>query len=558
MTPSVTPRLNATGYTAMESLPSHLDPNQYSSLKDLYAHITLDRGKLGAYSSLGKTLSYQEWDRLSEHFAAYLHHETSLVPGDRIAIQLPNLLHFPIALLGAIKAGLVVVSTNPLYTANEMGHQFRDSGAKAVIILSSFCDKLESVISETGISSVIVAELGDLQPPLRRAFINFSAKYFKSAVPNYRLANAASFKECCNYNTNSLPAQLETGTGDDLAAIFYTGGTTGYSKGAMLSHNNLIANMMQLWSRCGLVIGEAVEKVAAPLPLYHSYAFLLHCLAMPFAGNLSVLIPNPRDLDSVVSTFVKHEISCFVGINTLYLALLEHPKFRSLDFSHLRFCGAGGMALSTSIARRWEHLTGCQIFEGYGLTECSPVVAINLPGRVRMGTVGELVPETEIMVVDDSGKAVKNVRRGEAYIRGPQVMLGYWQQEEATRDAISEDGWFKTGDYVETSEDGYITIVDRKKDMILVSGFNVFPNEIEDWVNQHPAVLESAAIGIPDERRGERVKLFVVRKSESLSSEQIKEYCSEGLTAYKVPNEIVFVKDLPKSLIGKILRKELK
>ena len=542
----------------MERLPSHLNPSQFASLKQLYAHITRERGSLGAYSCLGKTLSYQEWDQLSDQFAAYLHHETALVPGDRIAIQLPNLLHFPVALLGAVKAGLVVVSTNPLYTAKEMAYQFKDSGAKAVVILSSFCDKLESIITETDISSVIVAELGDLQSPLRRFSINFAAKFLKSAVPNYRLSNAVAFRDCYTFLAHPLPAQLETGSGDDLAAILYTGGTTGYSKGAMLSHNNLIANMMQLWSRCGLIIGEGVEEIAAPLPLYHSYAFLLHCLAMPYAGNLSVLIPNPRDLESVLSAFVKHKISGFVGINTLYLALLEHPDFCALDFSDLRFCGAGGMALSSSIAKRWEYLTGCEIFEGYGLTECSPVVSVNLPGKVRLGTVGELVPETEIMAVDDAGQAVGIGERGEACIRGPQVMLGYWQQAEATRDAITEDGWFRTGDYVEISEDGYITVVDRKKDMILVSGFNVFPTEIEDWVNQHPDVLESAAIGVPDERRGERVKLYVVRKAETLSVEQITEHCALGLAAYKMPKEIVFADELPKSLIGKILRKELK
>jgi long-chain acyl-CoA synthetase len=326
----------------------------------------------------------------------------------------------------------------------------------------------------------------------------------------------------------------------------------------MLSHNNLIANMMQLRSRCLMVIADKIEKIAAPLPLYHSYAFLLHCLAMPYAGNQNLLIPNPRDLDSVVALFAKYSVSGFVGINTLYLALLQNEKFRALDFSSIRFCGAGGMPMSTSVAKQWHELTGVEIFEGYGLTECSPVVSVNMPGKVRLGTVGQLVPETEIKVVDEHDNEVRFGERGEAWIRGPQVMLGYWGQEQASRDSITDEGWFKTGDYVEVSDDGYITIVDRKKDMILVSGFNVFPNEIEDWVDHHPDVLESAAIGVPDERTGERIKLFVVSKSGQEPTDSIVKHCKEGLTAYKIPREIVYVEDLPKSIIGKILRRELK
>ena len=542
----------------MERLPAELDPGQYHSLAEVYSHIKTEHGDLEAFSCLGKTLTYADWDQLAENFAGYLHHVAGLRPGDRIAIQLPNLLQFPVALLGAVKAGLVVVNTNPLYTAHEMAHQFKDSEVKAVVILASFCDKLQSIIHETQIEKVIVSDLGDLQSAPKRLLLNFAAKYVKRAVPSYDLPGSIAFMECVGYRGHGLPADLEKGAGDDVALILYTGGTTGFAKGAMLSHNNLIANMMQLRSRCLLVIADKVEKIAAPLPLYHSYAFLLHCLAMPFAGNHNLLIPNPRDLDSVVSLFEKYPVSGFVGINTLYLALLQNEKFRALDFSSMRFCGAGGMPMSTSVAQQWHELTDIEIFEGYGLTECSPVVSVNMPGKVRLGTVGQLVPETEIKVVDEEGNELPIGERGEAWIRGPQVMLGYWGQEQATRDSITEDGWFKTGDYVEVSDDGYVTIVDRKKDMILVSGFNVFPNEIEDWVDQHPDVLESAAIGVPDDRTGERIKLFVVARSEGDLTESIVQHCKEGLTAYKIPREIVYVEDLPKSIIGKILRRELK
>ena len=542
----------------MERLPSELDPSKFRSLSEVYDYIGAEHGNLNAYSCFGRALTYAEWDVLAERFASYLHHVAGLKPGDRIAIQLPNLLQFPVALLGAVKAGLVVVNTNPLYTAHEMAHQFKDSKVKAIVILASFCAKLEGIIDETKIEKVIVSDLGDLQPTPRRLLLNAAAKFVKRAVPRYKLPGSVKFMDCIAFQGPKLPGDLKKGADDDVALILYTGGTTGFAKGAMLSHNNLIANMMQLRSRCLTVIADKVENIAAPLPLYHSYAFLLHCLAMPYAGNHNLLIPNPRDLESVVALFAKYPVSGFVGINTLYLALLQNEKFRALDFSSTRFCGAGGMPMSTSVAKQWHELTGVEIFEGYGLTECSPVVSVNMPGKVRLGTVGQLVPETEIKVVDEDNNAVSPGERGEAWIRGPQVMLGYWAQEQASRESITEDGWFKTGDYVEVSDDGYITIVDRKKDMILVSGFNVFPNEIEDWVDHHPDVLESAAIGVPDDRTGERIKLFVVSKSGQEPTDSIVKHCKEGLTAYKIPREIVYVEDLPKSIIGKILRRELK
>ncbi|MBL4573377.1 MAG: AMP-binding protein [Gammaproteobacteria bacterium] len=340
--------------------------------------------------------------------------------------------------------------------------------------------------------------------------------------------------------------------------ILYTGGTTGFAKGAMLSHNNLIVNMMQLRSRCLSVIEDRIESILAPLPMYHSYAFLLHCLMIPYGGNHSILVANPRDIAGLIKLFKERSITGLVGINTLYLALLRHEDFSSIDFSAMKFCGAGGMATTTSVSEEWTKATGSPIYEGYGLTECSPVVAITIPGQERAGTVGPVVPETETKVMSDEGVEVATGERGELWVRGPQVMRGYWQQKEETAEALTTDGWFKTGDYVEISDDGHVSIVDRKKDMILVSGFNVFPNEIEDWVNRHPDVLECAAVGIPSEKTGESIRLFIVPRQKDVDIESVRAHCKEGLTAYKLPREFVLIKDIPKSIIGKILHRELR
>ncbi|MED5411867.1 MAG: AMP-binding protein [Pseudomonadota bacterium] len=541
----------------IEVLAEDLRPEKYNSLNEVIEYMLKEHASLPAFSCFGHTLTYRDVDDLSSRFANHLQSQTSLVAGDRVAIQLPNLLHFPVVFYGIMKAGLVAVNTNPLYTAKEMEHQFKDSGVKAIIILESFCDKLEQIIDQTDIEKVFIAKFGDLQTGLQKYTLNLAAKYIGRMVPKYNLPTAIPFMQTVN-GINKYQMPSHSGGGDDVALILYTGGTTGVAKGAMLSHNNLIANMMQLRARCLLIIRDKSENIAAPLPLYHSYAFLLHCLAMPFAGNHNILITNPRDLDSVVKLLKNTSINGFVGINTLYLALLRHKNITSVDFSQLKFCGAGAMPMSTSVSEEWKRVTGCEIIEGYGLTECSPVVSVNLPGKIKFGTVGPLVPETEMRVVSDAGEDVVKGERGELWIRGPQVMLGYWQKDEANKETITEDGWLKTGDYVEVTADDCITIVDRKKDMILVSGFNVFPNEIEDWVNRHPSVLECAAIGVPNERTGEAVKLFVVPKDQEISFEEITSHCKKGLTAYKVPREFSVVEDLPKSNIGKILRRELR
>jgi long-chain acyl-CoA synthetase len=541
----------------LEKLNDDLRPEKFSKLSQLIDNLCSEHAQLPAFTCFGKTLNYSEVNELSDRFAHYLITQTNLKPGDRIAIQLPNILQFPIAFYGATRAGLVVVNTNPLYTAQEMRHQFKDSGVKGIVILSNFCAKLERILPETDIETVIVAQLGDIQKPLKRHFLNFVIKTIRKLVPAYSLSNAADFHAVVN--TPVPPFDYpEAGQGDDIALILYTGGTTGVAKGAMLSHNNLITNMMQLRSRCLSVIDDKIENILAPLPLYHSYAFLLHCLTMPYAGNHNILVTNPRDTAGMIKLFKQWPISGFVGINTLYLALLRHEDFSSIDFSTMKFCGAGGMAMTTSVSEEWTKATDSPIYEGYGLTECSPVVAVNIPGEERAGTVGPVVPETETKVMSDDGVEVTAGERGELWVRGPQVMKGYWQHEEESAEALTSDGWFKTGDCVEISDDGYISVVDRKKDMILVSGFNVFPNEIEDWVNRHPDVLESAAIGVPSEKTGESIKLFIVPSLKDVDIESVRAHCKEGLTAYKLPREFVLIEDIPKSLIGKILHRELR
>lgn len=543
--------------TMIEKLSADLRAEKFSKLSQVIDNFCSEHSQLPAFTCLGRTLSYSEVNELSDRFAYYLVTQTNLKPGDRIAIQLPNILQFPIAFYGATRAGLVVVNTNPLYTAQEMAHQFKDSGVKGILILSNFCDKLEKILPETDIETIIVTQFGDLQKPLKRLFLNIAMKYIRRLVPAFSLSKTIDFHAVINKPVPSF-SYPEAGEGDDIALILYTGGTTGFAKGAMLSHNNLITNMMQLRSRCLGVIEDKIENILAPLPMYHSYAFLLHCLTMPYAGNHNILVTNPRDISALINLFKQWSVSGFVGINTLYLALLRHKDFPSIDFSTMKFCGAGGMAMTTSVSEEWTKATNSPIYEGYGLTECSPVVAVNIPGKERVGTVGPVVPETETKVMSDDGVEVAAGERGELWIRGPQVMKGYWEAEEETAEALTSDGWFKTGDYVEISDDGYISIVDRKKDMILVSGFNVFPNEIEDWVNRHPDVLESAAIGVPSEKTGESVKLFIVPSQKDVNIESVRAHCKEGLTAYKLPREFVLIEDIPKSLIGKILHRELR
>lgn len=538
-------------------LTGDLNPSRFSRVPEIYEHAFRVYAQRPAFTALGHTITYEDLQRFSDQFCEYLKAQPALSPGDRIAIQLPNILQFPVAALGAMKAGLVLVNTNPLYTAREMAHQFKDSGVKAIVILANFCDKLEHVLPETDIRVIVVTELGDMLPGLNRIAINFALRYIKKLVPRYALPTAASWRAIVSGKGAEKPAACRD-SGTDTAIILYTGGTTGIAKGAMLTHANLLANMMQLRAVSKAVIKDGSDTIIGPLPLYHTYAFMFHCLTMILAGNHTVLIPNPRDIDGLIKVMRKAHANGFVGINTLYLALCRHKDIGKVDFSDMRFAGAGGMALTVNVAREWTRITNCEVFEGYGLTECSPVVTVNRPGHVKLGTVGPAVPDTELQVVDDTGLVGGVGDKGELWVRGPQVMKGYWQNPEATAEAITADGWFKTGDYATIDADGYVSIVDRKKDMIIVSGFNVFPSEVEELVNAHPGVFESAVIGVPSERSGEAVKLFIVPRDPALDVETMKAYCRENLTAYKVPREIVFVKDLPKSNVGKILRRELR
>lgn len=545
-------------YTAPElDKTPDLDPSRFPTLPVLFDHIFSHWSDRVAFSCFGHEMTYRELDEASARLAAWLRENTDLQPGDRIAVQLPNVLQFPVAAVAAMRAGLILVNTNPLYTAREMRHQFADSGARAVIIMANFADKLEEVLPDTGIDHVIITEVGDMVPGLKGWLINAVARYIKKMVPRYNLPSAVRWKKVMAA-TPALDGREAVDSGTDVALILYTGGTTGLAKGAMLTHSNLVWNMMQLRSANKTLIRDGEDVIIAPLPLYHTYAFMLHVLSQCYAGNHNVLVPNPRDIDGLVKTIRETRPTGIVGINTLYLALCRHKEVGDIDFSDLRFSGAGGMALSTRVARDWKEITGSEVLEGYGLTECSPVVTVNPPGASRIGTVGKAVPSTSLMLADEDGNEVTGDGRGELWVKGPQVMKGYWQNEEATRESITEEGWFKTGDYAQFDKDDYVRIVDRKKDMIIVSGFNVYPSEIEEVVNSHPGVAESAAIGIPDEETGEKVKLFVVRRDNVLTLDDVTAHCRENLTAYKVPKAIEFADDLPKTNVGKILRRELR
>ncbi|TNC84674.1 MAG: long-chain fatty acid--CoA ligase [Thalassolituus sp.] len=502
-------------------------------------------------------MTYAELDAKSGAFAAYLQNETDLQAGDRIAVQLPNILQYPVVVFGAMRAGITVVNTNPLYTEREMEHQFNDSGAKALVVLANFGDKVERVLPKTGIKHVIVTQVGDLHCPLKRTLINSVLKYVKKEVPSYSIPGATPLRKALSkgkgQSFSSVPAKA-----DDVAVLQYTGGTTGVAKGAMLTHGNLMANMAQAYGVFKQIMDEGVETVICPLPLYHIYAFTMHCMVLLQTGNHSILIPNPRDIPGFIKTLQKTEFTGFVGLNTLFVALCAQEDFRALDFSKLKLTVSGGMALTKAAFDEWKAVTGCEVAEGYGMTETSPVVSFNPTTRIKQGTIGMPVANTACKVIDEEGNELPLGEAGELCVKGPQVMKGYWQRPEATAETMTEDGWLKTGDMAVIGEDGYLKIVDRKKDMIIVSGFNVYPNEVEDVVVSHKNLVEAAAIGIPDEKSGEAVKLFAVRNDPALTEKDVIAYCRENLTAYKVPKVVEFRDELPKTNVGKILRRELR
>ncbi|KAB7732257.1 AMP-binding protein [Rudanella paleaurantiibacter] len=540
-------------------VPHDINPDSYTSIAALIEEGVKKFSSAPAYACMGKQITFSELDTLSQQFASFLQNDLKLQKGDRIAIQMPNLLQYPIAMFGALRAGLTVVNTNPLYTPREMQHQFNDSGAKAIVILANFATNLEKILSQTAIEHVIVTQIGDLLGFPKKLIVNAVVKYVKKMVPAYNLPGAISFGDALSRGSRQ-PLKPVAIKNTDLAFVQYTGGTTGVSKGAALTHRNIISNVIcqDEWMKpAGVPDGKGI--IVAALPLYHVYALTTNALASLKSGSMNLLITNPRDLNAFIDDLKKYKITAFTGLNTLYNGLLNHPRINEVDFSELRITSAGGMALQTSVADRWQKLTGNKPAEGYGLSETSPVLCSNTVTEEgnRVGTIGIPWPSTYMKCVKEDGTEAALGEPGEIWAKGPQVFGGYYNRPDESAKVL-EDGWFKTGDIGVMSADGYFKIVDRKKDMILVSGFNVYPNEIEEVVSQCPGVLEVACVGVPNEKSGETVKIFVVKKDEALTENSIISYCRENLTAYKVPKQIEFRTELPKSNVGKILRRPLR
>ncbi|WKN31799.1 AMP-binding protein [Porifericola rhodea] len=541
-----------------ESVPKEIDPHAYESLADLFEESFQKYNEQTAFECMGKGISFNELNRQSAQFAAFLQHELGMKKGDRLAIQMPNLLQYPIVAFGAIRAGIVIVNTNPLYTSREMEHQFKDAGVKAVVILANFACNLEKIIQHTSIEHVIVTEIGDRLGGLKKGVVNFVVKHVKKMVPSYNLHKAIKLNDALNKGSKHQFVKPDI-KGSDIACLQYTGGTTGVSKGAILSHTNLVANVEQMTIWMKVKLDEGKEVIITALPLYHIYAFTVNCLGMLKLGAKNILITNPRDMKAFLKDLKKYPFTVMTGVNTLYNALLNQEDFSNIDFSAFKVASAGGMAVQKVVAERFKSVTGVPIAEGYGLTETSPVLSTNrIDGQEKIGTIGLPVPSTHLIIADDNEQEVPIGEAGEIYAKGPQVMSGYWQKEEESKHAFSQDGWFKTGDIGVMDSEGYIKIIDRKKEMINVSGFNVYPNDIEDVVASHPKVMEVGAIGVPDEKSTEVVKICVVKKDASLTAEELTAYCKENMTAYKVPKIIEFRDELPKSNVGKILRRLLK
>ncbi|WP_019410619.1 long-chain-fatty-acid--CoA ligase FadD2 [Pseudomonas psychrophila] len=546
-------------------VPLDIDLTAFTSVVDVFERSCKKFADRPAFSNLGVTLTYAELERHSAAFAGYLQQHTDLKPGDRIAVQMPNVLQYPIAIFGALRAGLIVVNTNPLYTSREMRHQFKSAGIRALVYLNMFGKRVQEVVEDTEIDYLIEAKMGDLMPVAKGWITNLVVDKVKKLVPSYRLPQAIPFKSVLHKGAGHVIRPLQVRL-DDIAVLQYTGGTTGLPKGAMLTHGNLVANMQQIrgclsqLAEDGLpLLKEGQEVMVAPLPLYHIYAFTANCMCMMVTGNHNVLITNPRDIKGFIKELKNWRFTALLGLNTLFVALMDHPDFKTLDFSNLKLTNSGGTALVKATAERWEKLTGCRIVEGYGLTETSPVASTNPYGiHARLGTVGMPVPGSIMKVIGDDGVELGLGERGELCVKGPQVMKGYWKNPQATAEVLDAEGWFKTGDIAVIDPDGFVRIVDRKKDLIIVSGFNVYPNEIEDIVMAHPKVANCAVIGVPDERTGEAVKLFVVPREGGVSVEELKAFCKDNFTGYKVPKQIVIRDSLPMTPVGKILRRELR
>jgi long-chain acyl-CoA synthetase len=542
-----------------DGVPETIDPPPYKSLRELIEFSLTGFADRPAYTNMGTTLTFRQIDELSRTFAAYLQQELGLMRGERVAIMLPNVLQYPVALCGIFRAGLVVVNVNPLYTARELRHQLTDSGARCIVILENFAHTLQDVIGDTRIEHVITTRVGDLLRKPKGWLVNFVLKRIRKMVPEFSLPNSVPLPVALETGGNHALKPVDLGFAD-IAFLQYTGGTTGLSKGAMLSHRNMVYNVLQskAW-QADTFAGEERIVVITALPLYHIFSLQSNCLGMMIDGGESVLITNPRDFPAFVKELSRHRFSYITGVNTLFVGLLNTPGFSGLDFSGLRLTIGGGMAVQEAVSKRWEKVTGMPIVQAYGLTETSPAAIVNPLGVAKFtGSIGVPISSTEVRICDDEGHDVPPGERGEICVRGPQVMEGYWHKPEETAKVMLPGGWLRTGDIGHMDEKGFVFIEDRKKDMILVSGFNVYPNEIESVAVELDGVLEAAAIGIQDEKSGEAVKLYVVRKDESVTEESILEYCRKNLTGYKVPRTVEFRKELPKTNVGKILRRALR
>lgn len=537
--------------------PETIGALEYASLIELFETASKKYSDRIAFENMGAQLTFSEVDRLSSHFAAYLQNELGLKKGERIAIQMPNLLQFPIAFIGSLKAGLIVVNTNPLYTPREMEHQFKDANVSAIVIVANFAHSLQTIIDKIPAKHIIITQMGDMLGTVKGAIVDFVVKRVKKLVPDYTIHKAISFKSVLKKGAQLKYIKPSIDV-EDVAVLQYTGGTTGISKGAQLSHRNIIAHNMMIthWFKPYMDASHH-DLIITAIPMYHIFALTVNGVLMYSSGVKNVLITNPRDIPGFVKELRKHKFTIITGVNTLFNGLLNNEHFKDLDFSHLKGAVGGGMAVQDAVAKKWQEVTGKPLVEGYGLSETSPVLCCNpLDGKHRSGTIGIPMPSTEVAIFDDDGKPLPTGEPGEICARGPQVMRGYWEKDNTG--VFFPGDWFRTGDIGFMNEDGYFKIVDRKKDMIKVSGFNVYPNEIENVIASHPKVLEVAAIGIPDEKSGEVIKAFIVKKDNTLTFEEIKHYCHENMTNYKVPRYFIFRKELPKTNVGKILRRALK
>ena len=540
-----------------KGVPANIDADKYASVVEYLNECFATFPDREAFYCMGKSITYKNLDTLSTNFGAYLQ-SRGLKPRDRVAIMMPNLLQYPIAMCGALKAGLIIVNTNPLYTAREMAHQFNDSEVDAIIIVENYAANLQSILSTTKIKTIILTSIGEMLGSVKGSIVNFMVKYVKKMVPKYDLPNVVSFTHALEEGKKFKISDFQN-TPEDVIIHQYTGGTTGVSKGAMLTNRNILANVIQIreWMKTKLTEGE--ETVLSPLPMYHIFAFTVNGLSMLGYGAKTVLVTNPRDTLSVIKEFNQHKISLMTGLNTLFNGLMNNPSFASADFSNLKVVVGGGMAVQKAVADRWHAITGCRITEGYGMTEASPLITVNpLDETARQKSIGLPVSSTDMRIMKENRDLGEINEIGELQCKGPQVMKGYYNKLDETLLTITSEGWLCTGDIGYMDADGFFYIVDRKKDMILVSGFNVYPNEIEDVVMQHPKVMEVAAIGVADEKSGEVPKIFIVKKDKSLTSDEIIAYCKQNLTGYKCPKYVEFRDELPKTNVGKILRRALK